>query len=160
MVDHHVDRPEVEAGQPAQPTGTNRSIGFERRIQRQGSYPAEPSVPPRRQAQRQLRPEPENSDQKSDIRSGGTDRFRRGDRRCASNAESQGGKPLQKTPHTTRFVRHRDRKTHRGLPISDLRCLPSGREGLHGLVAIARGKTPDPIPNSAVKTLSADGTAP
>ena len=28
-----------------------------------------------------------------------------------------------------------------------------------GLVAIARGKTPDPIPNSAVKTLSADGTA-
>jgi hypothetical protein len=30
VVDHHVDRPEVEAGQPAQPTGTNRSIGFER----------------------------------------------------------------------------------------------------------------------------------
>jgi len=26
-------------------------------------------------------------------------------------------------------------------------------------VAIARGKTPDPIPNSAVKTLCADGTA-
>ena len=32
-------------------------------------------------------------------------------------------------------------------------------QGLDGLVAIARGKTPDPIPNSAVKTLSADGTA-
>jgi hypothetical protein len=29
-----------------------------------------------------------------------------------------------------------------------------------GLVAIARGQTPDPIPNSAVKTLSANGTAP
>src|ERR1051326_1088391 len=28
-----------------------------------------------------------------------------------------------------------------------------------GLVAIARGHTPDPIPNSAVKTLSANGTA-
>ena len=28
-----------------------------------------------------------------------------------------------------------------------------------GLVAIARGQTPDPIPNSAVKTLSAHGTA-
>ena len=28
-----------------------------------------------------------------------------------------------------------------------------------GLVAIARGKTPDPIPNSAVKTLRANGTA-
>jgi hypothetical protein len=26
------------------------------------------------------------------------------------------------------------------------------------LVVIARGNTPDPIPNSAVKTLSADGT--
>ena len=34
-----------------------------------------------------------------------------------------------------------------------------GLEDLDGLVAIARGKTPDPIPNSAVKTLSADGTA-
>ena len=28
------------------------------------------------------------------------------------------------------------------------------------LVALARGEPPDPIPNSAVKTLSADGTAP
>ncbi len=27
------------------------------------------------------------------------------------------------------------------------------------LVAMARGNTPDPIPNSAVKTLGADGTA-
>ena len=31
--------------------------------------------------------------------------------------------------------------------------------GLDDLVAIARGQTPDPIPNSAVKTLSANGTA-
>ena len=31
---------------------------------------------------------------------------------------------------------------------------------LDGLVAIARGDAPDPIPNSAVKTLSANGTAP
>ena len=29
-----------------------------------------------------------------------------------------------------------------------------------GLVAIARGQPPDPIPNSAVKTLCANGTAP
>jgi hypothetical protein len=27
------------------------------------------------------------------------------------------------------------------------------------LVVMARGQAPDPIPNSAVKTLSADGTA-
>ena len=30
---------------------------------------------------------------------------------------------------------------------------------LDGLVAMARATTPDPIPNSAVKALSADGTA-
>ena len=30
---------------------------------------------------------------------------------------------------------------------------------LDGLVAMARAPTPDPIPNSAVKALSADGTA-
>ena len=33
------------------------------------------------------------------------------------------------------------------------------RSGLDDLVAMARGQTPDPIPNSAVKTLSANGTA-
>src|SRR4029077_7101550 len=37
---------------------------------------------------------------------------------------------------------------------------PSSAGRLAGLVAIARGQTPDPIPNSAVKTLCADGTAP
>ena len=36
---------------------------------------------------------------------------------------------------------------------------PGSQGGLASLVATARGKTPDPIPNSAVKTLSADGTA-
>jgi len=30
---------------------------------------------------------------------------------------------------------------------------------LEGPVVMARGQAPDPIPNSAVKTLSADGTA-
>ena len=30
--------------------------------------------------------------------------------------------------------------------------------GFDDLVVVARGNTPDPIPNSAVKTLSADGT--
>ena len=34
--------------------------------------------------------------------------------------------------------------------------IPGGRDSL---VVTARGQTPDPIPNSAVKTLSADGTA-
>jgi hypothetical protein len=35
VVDHHVDRPEVEAGQPAQLTGTNRSMHWSARTQRQ-----------------------------------------------------------------------------------------------------------------------------
>jgi hypothetical protein len=39
------------------------------------------------------------------------------------------------------------------------RRLPKAAGGFDGLVAIARGNTPDPIPNSAVKTLSANGTA-
>ena len=43
--------------------------------------------------------------------------------------------------------------------LSDAGAAPA-TGGLHGLAAIARGQTPDPIPNSAVKTLSADGTAP
>jgi hypothetical protein len=70
---------------------------------------------------------------------------------------------LQDDTHTTHFLRNRqasdDRHSRRGrswrlrYPTSDT-CLPES------LVAIARGKTPDPIPNSAVKTLSADGTAP
>ena len=36
---------------------------------------------------------------------------------------------------------------------------PLSSGGRDSLVATARGQTPDPIPNSAVKTLSADGTA-
>ena len=58
------------------------------------------------------------------------------------------GRPLEDTighGSTTRFLPRRGPRIARG--------------GLVGLVAIARGKTPDPIPNSAVKTLSADGTA-
>ena len=50
--------------------------------------------------------------------------------------------------------------------IKALRVLLSQRHGVarpamffDDLVVMARGETPDPIPNSAVKTLSADGTA-
>ena len=101
MVDHHVDRPEVEAEQSVELTGTNRSTdALERRIQRQGSEDAD---------WRQTLPED--------------------------------------TPWHVQLAPHPSRPER-----------PTG--GLAGLVAIARGKTPDPIPNSAVKTLSADGTAP
>jgi hypothetical protein len=47
--------------------------------------------------------------------------------------------------------------------LFDLRCarIINKREhsrGLTGLVVMARDQAPDPIPNSAVKALSADGT--
>ena len=77
-------------------------------------------------------------------------------------------------PADTRTTRFRPAPAHPGDRAADRgpRGRPGGavrptvrktrqpRGGLAGLVAIARGKTPDPIPNSAVKTLSADGTAP
>ena len=48
--------------------------------------------------------------------------------------------------------------------LAETAQMPSGIRHLSSdicfddLVVIARGNTPDPIPNSAVKTLSADGT--
>ena len=57
--DHHVDRPEVEAGQPAQLTGTNRSIGFPRPRPAAKIIPGGTRVPPRRQAQPWLRRKPQ-----------------------------------------------------------------------------------------------------
>ena len=98
MVDHHVDRPEVEREQSPQLTGTNRSD----RLDPQAPPPACSAKPPVLARGRPTRPQ-----------------------------------TLLDTlpPHLT----------------------PKG--GFAGLVAIARGQTPDPIPNSAVKTLSAHGTA-
>ena len=45
------------------------------------------------------------------------------------------------------------------IPAPRLRGDKLRGDKIAGLVAMARGQTPDPIPNSAVKTLSADGTA-
>ena len=84
----------MEAGQPAQLTGTNRSIGLSVRTQRQKSSPAKRQLRRRRQAQRQLRRKPEIGSQRSEIRS------------------HQGGSPPPAEPvpprrhtHTTRFLR-------------------------------------------------------
>ena len=57
-----------------------------------------------------------------------------------------------KGPSRARFGQDRARRARDLMEV-----WPHG--GLASLVATARGKTPDPIPNSAVKTLSADGTA-
>ena len=108
MADHHVDRPEVEAGQPAQLTGTNRSIDL---------LPGAPKAPHHRP-------------------------------RAAPIPAPAAHKTLPLTsPHIT--PQHR-------VPLGAFASTGLARAGL---VAMARGQAPDPIPNSAVKTLSAHGTA-
>ena len=102
MVDHHVDRPEVEAEQSVQLTGTNRSIGLTHRRGNPAPYHRPRAAPNLTPGPHPARPD------------------------------------TSRLPHITS-------------------CHMTG--GLPGLVAIARGQTPDPIPNSAVKTLSAHGTA-
>ena len=87
MVDHHVDRPDVEVQQCMKLTGTNPSIGLILPGIRFQSHP--------------------------------------------------GQREIQTTK--TKTPQH---------PLS-----------FNDLVAMARDLAPDPIPNSAVKTLSADGTA-
>jgi hypothetical protein len=59
---------------------------------------------------------------------------------------ARSGKPEDTKPN--RFTQNHPQK------------LNTQKEPLDDLVAIARGNTPDPIPNSAVKTLRANGTAP
>ena len=122
MVDHHVDRPEVEAGQPAQLTGTNRSIGLSAASSGK-DHPAEPQV------------------------SAAADRRKRQLRRKPGAADAL---LSDRHPHNSLRPGHGSGRPTPAAPPAA--CLA-------GLVAIARGKTPDPIPNSAVKTLSADGTA-
>jgi hypothetical protein len=121
VVDHHVDRPEVEAGQPAQLTGTNRSNALD------APHPAARII----------------------IRMTAS-----GDSVGRRQTFSRGGTAFRRDTHTTRFdQRPGIRRSPILIPVPGL-LIPEP-----GLVAIARGKTPDPIPNSAVKTLSADGTA-
>ena len=114
MVDHHVDRPEVKAGQPVELTGTNRSN--ERSIPAQASLAHQPPA-------------------------------------CSGKTPARGP--------TRHFPSSHDKPPDRR-PLFQARGKRGGRPGgpgIAGLVAMARGQTPDPIPNSAVKTLCAHGTA-
>jgi hypothetical protein len=129
----------VEAGQPAQLTGTNRSIGF----------------PRPRPAARTTRPEIAKQTRWPSESPG-------------DSRGPQGGKPVPtEDTHNSLPADQTGRAGPRVKPGAaldqPLPGLASGiagsRAALDGLVAIARGITPDPIPNSAVKTLCADGTA-
>ena len=95
MVDHHVDRPGVEAQQCVKLTGTNRSFGFD---------PCKPQA------------------------------------RFAGVRQAPGS---------------RNRELDEALDLTSSWILTPGSWNLPSddLVVMARGQTPDPIPNSAVKTL-------
>jgi hypothetical protein len=123
VVDHHVDRPGVDAQQCVKLTGPNRSIG---------------SILLRSQEQRKQNPS---------------------STAAKTAAMTQRQDVRRHLPHTdlTRGAPFALCKMQRA--VGD-RASPKGLRGrFDGLVATARGNTPDPIPNSAVKTLSANGTA-
>jgi hypothetical protein len=115
VVDHHVDRPEVEAGQPAQPTGTNRSKALPR-AQRQG-----PQGPPLHSNGVGRVSPPANA--------GG--RFQEPGSRSQQNGRRQ--TPSPRHTHTTRFRSDDGRqKTDDKLlcPLSSVLC-PPNRPGGH-----------------------------
>ena len=112
MEDDHVDRPDVEAGQPVQLTGTNSSFGLIVLILEKLS------------AKAQL-------DDKTILL--------HGSRQSAFGNRQQGSRSR--------------------LPDADCRMPVSVQLSLAGLVALSKAIRPDPIPNSAVKRLSANGTS-
>ena len=118
MVDHHVDRPGVEAQQCVKLTGTNRSFGFD------------PCKPQARFAG--VRQAPGSSNQVPGIRF----------QEPGSRNQAPG----------TRF---QESGTDKALDLTSSWILTPGSWNLPSddLVVMARGQTPDPIPNSAVKTL-------
>ena len=131
MEDDHVDRPGVDAQQCVKLTGTNRSTGL---------IPDHP-------------PQPKISYPGKIYRPSGYLRFYLSGIMKAQRTHSD-----RNTLRTTEYVRKRGAlssrpKAGRGLPEN--KTLP----GIDGLVAIARAEPPDPIPNSAVKSLRAHGTA-
>jgi hypothetical protein len=113
VIDHHVDRLDVDAQQCVKLTSTNRSIGLISHIA------------------------------------------------CSD-------KQTDKVSHAKQPAHLAASSTRASLDLNHARYRSSIRSGegpsivqtffLNDLVVIARGNTPDPIPNSAVKTLSADGT--
>ena len=69
------------------------------------------------------------------------------------------GKHQDKKHRPTSSTRAARRKRHATPPTHFPTHALERKAGFDDLVAMARGDPPDPIPNSAVKSLSADGTA-
>ena len=143
MVDHHVDRPGVDAQQCVQLTGPNRSIG---------------SILP---ARKSGEAEPVTHSGKNRSATTRLSSFATRMTAGRSQAKLATVKTTTPTPHEIRAAAAPPLAPSAsllavGVGVS-LRLTPGIR--FDGLVATARGNTPDPIPNSAVKTLSANGTA-
>ncbi len=134
MEDHHVDRPDVEAQQCVKLTGTNRSIGLIlSRHQKSGTRNQSDLMPDTRY----LIPETEP--------------------RRVQRQDPMKTNPPKRQNQTLHDPMPDNRST---ITPDSWNLIPDTRiPSFDGLVAMARGPTPDPIPNSAVKTLSADGTA-
>jgi hypothetical protein len=113
VIDHHVDRLDVDAQQCVKLTSTNRSIGLISHIA------------------------------------------------CSDKQTDEVSHAKQPAHLAASFTRAKLDLNHARISIQHpLGRRPEHRSNffLNDLVVIARGNTPDPIPNSAVKTLSADGT--
>ena len=132
MTDHHVDRPEVYAQQCAQPTGPNRPNGSSHpQANLQGQPPTE--------ARHAQQPPTAARPHKPTPGAIEADAPRRHRSRCAEAPS----KPMRR---------------HQNLTPRRCKSITQGwlrRSGGHG-----GGSTPDPIPNSDVKTASAHDTVP
>ena len=133
MEDHHVDRPGVEVQQCMELTGTNRSIGLFLLRSRTGR-----SGKPRMQ-------------RKTLYSAGGAPRGC--DRASFRYAGAVQAVRVRLSGRPYGMVRPG------AASCSGVPCPKSRIRGLAWPGGYSEGETPDPIPNSAVKTLSADGTA-
>src|SRR4030095_5087780 len=124
VIDHHVDRLDVDAQQCVKLTSTNRSIGLISHI----------ACSDKQALERCSGLRPSGPSCQSMQTAGTTGYFIYS---CITGSQSRAiliQHPLGRSPSIVQVF------------------------FLNDLVVIARGNTPDPIPNSAVKTLSADGT--
>ena len=170
VVDHHVDRPGVEAQQCVKLTGTNCSIGLI------PDHPPQPTLFLRK-LYRPLAYMRVYGTCKT-VRDGYSDHrslhclwhYRHNKRiRHASGALSSSPKDDRGLPGTeTRAqaasiasgsANKETLEARSSSPKGDSVLQEQRSSGIDGLVVIARADPPDPIPNSAVKSLSAHGTA-
>jgi hypothetical protein len=137
--DHHVDRPDVEARQRVKLTGTNRSTGLIALIAK-----ARDLICSKRES----------------VLNKNRASARAGVRPCAPFGCEAAHPERQRKTSFASFQTSDDRRqtTEVSFFCSPSSVLRRPNPFLAGLVALSKAIRPDPIPNSAVKRLSADGT--